>query len=50
LVPLIGWIEQMMMGQVPQEEYDAAIASYPDPHHQEKKMRRRNNNNEDSNR
>ncbi len=31
-----GWIEKMMMGQATQEEYDAAIPPYPDPHHPEK--------------
>ena len=29
------WITKMFMGQATQEEYDAAISPYPDPHHPE---------------
>ena len=31
-----GWITKMIMGEATQEEYDAAIPPYPDPHHPEK--------------
>ena len=31
-----GWITKMFMGQVTQEEYDASIPPYPDPHHPER--------------
>ena len=30
-----GWITKIFMGEATQEEYDAAIPPYPDPHHPE---------------